>query len=460
MKLFRHSAQSGSALISIIVVLPFLILITSIYMQLAVSSLTVARKDQSQTFSQFTTDAGIDLALQYVNQDPAWTGTGGEVVLQNENNVRTTYDVTVVQNNPNSRTLTSVGRTYRPATSTTPATSRTIQVDLRPIASGTYSIVTGVGGLFMSNSAKIVGGDVLVNGEIEMSNTAQIGLTTNPVKVEVAHQNCPVPATTAYPRLCNSSESGQPISISNPARIYGTVRANNQTDGSRMSNPGLVSGTVTAGALPTHDRTAQKSAVNLTNPAQNPSGASSSCSGNNTTRTWNANIRIVGDVSISGSCKVTIMGNVWITGKLSMSNSAQLIVSNTLGTIMPDLMVDGVSAQLSNSAMIVSNSSSTGVRLITYWSRASCSPDCADVTGPSLYNSRNDETISLSNSSSATESILYSKWTRVSLNNTGGVGALIGQTVNLSNSATVTFGSSVSTGGTKFWVIDGYRRSF
>lgn len=172
-----------------------------------------------------------------------------------------------------------------------------------------------------------------------------------------------------------------------------------------------------------------------------------------------ADLRITGDVTISGSCKVTLSGNVWITGRFEISNSGQLIVANTLGTTMPDVMVDGPSARLNNSAMIVSNANDTGVRLLNYWSTASCSPGCPNVTGTDLYNSRDDETISLNNSATAPESIFYARWTGVRLNNSGGVGALVGQTVNLSNSATVTFGTSVTTADTKFWVLDGYRRS-
>lgn len=441
--------QSGSALISIIIVLPFLILITALYMELAVSGITVARKDQSQTHAQFASDAGIEYALEQLALNPDWIGPAGPLDVQNDSSAWTTYEVSVATNSPTSKTITSIGRTLRPA-----ASSRTIKVDLRPVKSGTYSIVTGVGGLYMSNSAKIVGGDVLVNGEISMTNTSQIGLTTNSVKVDVAHQNCPVPADANYPRLCASGENGQPITITGSAKIFGTVKANNQVNGAGMSNPGLVTGTVTPGGLPVHDRGAQVTAV-----ANNQTGAIASCSGS-TIKSWPANLKITGDVTISGSCKVTIEGNVWITGKLDLSNSAQLIISNSLTTTMPDIMIDGTSAKLSNSSMIVSNSSSTGARLITYWSRASCSPDCTSVTGTDLYNTRNDQTISLVNSSSAPESILYAKWSRVSLNNSGGVGALIGQTVNLTNSATVTFGTATSTSGSTFWVVDGYRRAF
>ncbi len=451
---FRMNDQNGSALISLIIVVPFLILITALYMNLAVSSLQVARKDQSLTYSQFNSDAGLDYALQQINVDPTWTDTGGEIELQNENNVRTTYQVTLTVNSATSKTLTSVGRTYRPATSTTASSTKTIKADLRPVQSGSYSIVTGVGGLLMSNSAKIVGGDVLVNGEIEMSNTAQIGLSTGPVRVEVAHQNCPDPADITYPRLCANGENGEPITLSNSAHIYGTVKANNQTNGAGTSDIGLTGGAVAVQALPPHDRAAQKTAATNTLTA-----AAASCNSNGATRNWPANVKITGNVTVSKSCKVTINGDVWITGKLDMTNSAQMIVATSLGTTIPNVMVDGLSAKFSNSVSLVSNSSQTGMKIITYWSRASCSPDCTDVTGTDLYNSRNDETISLDNSASATESIFYARWTRVALKNSGGIGALVGQTVQLSNTATVTFGSSIGT-GTTFWILDGYRRSF
>lgn len=450
----RSIAQRGSALISIIIVVPFLILLVSLFMELAISSVKVARKDQGQTMAQFSVDAGLDYALQKINSDSTWTNSG-EVELQYENGIRTTFEVSLTVNSPTSRTLTSTGRTYQPALSADPIVTRTIKADLRPVQSGSYSIVTGVGGLFMSNSAKIVGGDVLVNGEISMSNTAQIGLSTNPVKVEVAHQNCPVPADTTYPRLCASGENGQPITIANSAHIYGTVKANNQTNGAGMTNPGLTAGSVAASALPTHDRAAQKAAA-----VNNLTGAAASCTTNGGTKSWPANVKITGNVIIEKTCKVTLNGNAWITGTLTMSNSGQIIVSNALGATMPDVMVDGTSTKLSNSSALVSNSTGTGLRLISYWSRAACSPDCTDVTGADLYNSRNDETISLDNSASAPESIFYARWTRVALKNSGGIGALIGQTVHLSNTATVTFGSSVSIGGATYWVLNGYYRSF
>jgi len=448
--------QEGMIILPIIVILPFLILMATYFLNLSVASFRLATQDQFHTHAQFSTDAAVDLAMEEINEDSGWTGTAGEVDLVNDGKVRTTYQATVADVDSDTKTITAIGRTYRPVGATTPESSVTIKVDLRAVTNGgTFSLVTGVGGLYMSNSAKIVGGEVFVNGEISLQNSAQIGLSTNPLNVQVAHMNCPEPANATYPRLCATGESGQPISIQNSARIYGDVKANNQTSGTGMSNPGLTASSgVTPGSLPTHDRAAQKAAITTT-----ITGSAASCSGSQT-RTYAANTKITGNVTISNSCVVTVQGDVWITGTLTIQNSARMIVANSLGSTRPNIMVDGVTATFQNSSILQSNSSGTGFQIINYWSTASCSPDCADVTGTNLYNSRDDTTITLQNSASGPNTVFYSRWTRVNVNNSGAIGALVGQTVQLQNSGTITFGTSVVGGATTTWIIDGYRRSF
>jgi hypothetical protein len=454
MKLRTSLNQTGSALLSVVIMMPFLMLIIGHYMNLAVGSFNLSRRDQHRTHAQFATDAGTDLALQEINEDGTWTGTVGQIELHNDGIVRTTYQVTITDVDSDTKTITSVGRSYSPATATTPKSSVTIKTDLRAVTSGNFSLVTGVGGLVMSNSAKILGGDVHVNGEITMSNTSQIGLSTSPVNLKVAHQSCPIPVNSTYPQVCGSG-NGEPIELNNQAHIYGDVQANNQTTTAGITDPGVTASSgVPALPLPPHDRDAQKAtAVN------NMTGGAASCNGSQT-RTWAANTKITGNVTVSNNCVVTVTGDVWITGTLSVSNSGQIVVSDSLGTTRPDLMVDGSSVQFSNQALLKSNASSTGFQVITYRSSPSCSPDCANVTGQELYNSRNLTTISLSNSAAGPNTIFYAKWTRVSVNNTGAIGALVGQTVQLSNSGTITFGTTVSGGSSTGWVIDNYRRTF
>ena len=450
MKSRHHLEQRGSILLVFLAVLPFLILIALYYTNLSLTSFQVARFDQLHTEAQLAADAGADFAVEQFSQDNTWTGTSGETTLHNDGKLKTTYTAGISGDNT-TKTVAVTGKTYWPASAATASRSVKIYVDLRPVTGGSFSVISGEGGLFMSNSSKVVGGDVFVNGEVSLSNSAQIGLSTNPVNVKVADETCPKPPDATYPRVCNSGESSQPISISNTAHIYGQVKATNQTDGSGMSNPGLVDGTIAPQALPTYDRAAQKAAV-----ATTITGAQASCD-NNQTLTWATNTKITGDVTVKGKCKVTIKGNVWITGALTTSNQAQLIVDDSLGATVPNIMVDGAAgASFLNSSALTSNASKTGFEILTFYSKAGCSPDCASVTGTDLANSRSVTTITLNNSGDEPDTIFYAYWSQVQVQNSGQIGALIGQTISLTNTGTIAFGSSTGVGNTT-WIIKGYR---
>ena len=456
MEKITHLKQRGMVLVSIIILFPFLIFLTVSFLTLTINSFSVAKSDQMRTHAQFSADAGVDYALYQISEDEDWPGTLAPLTLQDDTDVKTTYEVSVSVIDNDHKLVTSTGRVYNPASQAAPRSTITVKVTLRAVrAGGNYSIVTGVGGLFLSNSAKILGGDVLVNGEVYMDNTSQIGLTNNPVNVEVAHQNCPAIPDATYPRLCNPGEGGEPVTIGNKAHIYGSVWANDQVSTVGMSDPGLVASSgVEPQALPIHDRTAQKTAA-----VNNLTGEAASCTTNNGTRTWPANVKITGDVTISHTCQVTIMGDTWITGSLSMLNSGQIIIDDSLSTTQPNIMIDGLLGVMRNGSAIVSNSSNTGAQLINYWSTASCSPDCADVTGLDLFLSRIVPTLILDNTGGATNSIFYSRWSQVLVSNTGSIGALVGQTVSLINSGTITFGTTVNPGtGIAFWVISQYQR--
>lgn len=448
--------QRGHILIALTVTIPALALIVASYLALSLSGLRAAKHDQSQTHAQLSADAGIDYALAQLEVDEDWTGTVNPLELNNDGNSRATYDIDITTPDADNKTITVTAKGYTPISNVNPNSTVKIEVNLRPVRSGTYSVVSGQGGLFMSNSAKITGGDVFINGEVDMKNTAQIGLSTKSVNVYVANQTCPIPATSTYPRLCNAGENDNPITFNNSAHIYGNVQANHQSSGANMSDPGLTASSgVVPEPLPSHDRNAQKAAV-----ATTITGSSASCSGSQT-RTWTANTKITGDVTVANSCTVTIEGDVWITGNLEVKNSGRLKIADSVGGTQPDIMVDGSGgAAYKNSAKIVSNASSTGAQTISYWSAASCSPDCADVTGLDLYNSRNTITVSVDNSAEGAQSIFYARWSRVLIKNDGQIGAVVGQTVELKNSAAITFGTSVGGGGTTTWVIDGYRRVF
>lgn len=454
--LFQSKTQNGQILITLVVVIPALVLIVSAYLSLNAGGYRLERDDQLRTQAQMAADAGADYAVEQVNQNASWAGTNGEVTLQTDSLKKVTYAVTVTNNSSSSKTLNITGRSYFPAGASTPQETVSINVDLREVTSGTFSVASGEGGLIMKNSSKITGGSVLVNGTISIQNTAQIGLSTSPVEsVQVADDVCPVPADSTYPRICTGADGQpQPIQIANTGHIYGNVQANNQISGSGMSSPGLTAGSgVSTQSLPTYDRTSQKAAVTTT--INNGYTCSS-----NTTQTWAANTKIVGNVSISNKCKINVQGNIWITGNLSMANSAQLIAADSLGSTKPVIMVDGSGgATFNNASSLVSNSSGTGFEIITFYSKASCSPDCTSVTGTDLDNSRSLITISLQQSSTGPQSVFYAYWSEIDIANSGQLGALIGQTILLENTGTITFTTSTGV-GTSSWVVNGYRRSF
>ena len=465
---YRDDSQSGFVLIAVLIATFFVVIAGMATAQLATNNLRSATLENHRVNAQFAADAGADTAIYEINHalttGVPWAGTGASEVTVSDvagASFRTTYkasvdDVTI--NGEAHKEVKVSGFTYSPKSSTTPISSRTYTIITRPIEAGDFSVVTGVGGLIMENSAKIIGGSVFVNGSITMSNSAQIGLSNAPVAVFAAHQNCPLGGGATYPTQCGSG-NGEPITITNPAWIYGEVHAQNQTSGARMSNTGLVANsTVTPKPLPTHDRAAQKAAVV---PANAMTGAAASCTTNGGTKTWPANTKITGNVTVNKSCTVTVNGDVWITGDLNMAQSGTIKVLAGL-TTPPVLMIDGI-VVAQNSATFASNNSTppTGFRVISYKSSASCSPDCTDVTGVDLYNSRNIVTIQLQNTSSGPNTEFYSRWTKVSLENGGGIGAVVGQTVHLRNSTAITFGVKVSGVPSIYaWVIESYRRDY
>jgi hypothetical protein len=440
------------------------IMITAISSGAVTNNNTAAHSNYAVN-AQLAADAGLDDAINKMNTVSNWTGTGGDVTLLTDNtrNVKTTYNVTVTNGSDSShKTLNVTSKTYSPITNASPKITRKYALDIQAVTSGTgpTSVSSGVGGLILNANAKISGGDVVVNGKITMSNNSQIGLSTNAVNVRVAHQSCPIPATSTYPQVCGSG-NGEPISMGTNSKIYANVQATNQVTGTNMFNPGLIAGShFDPISLPSFDRTGFKNTVNASGQTMTAAQAST-CTGG--VATWPANVKITGNVTTPNNCTVKINGNVWITGSLTPGNNGKLVVQNSVGTTMPDIVIDGSGGiTLSNNATVVTNISGTGIEFLTFWSAASCSPDCSSVTGTDLYTSQNTQTINLANNGSAPGSILYAYWSKVTVSNNGAIGAVAGQTVSLSNNAVINFTSSVpgSNNLISTWVKRGYMRVY
>ncbi|MDX1765582.1 MAG: hypothetical protein R3313_01365 [Candidatus Saccharimonadales bacterium] len=473
-KLMRIREETAFILPSLLISVMMITMLGVTIMLLVASNYRAAARDVHRLNAQLAADAGLDDGVVNLNLDNDWVGSGGEFELYNDGDTKLTYETTVDEIATGVKRVNSTGRTYVPASATNPIVERQYEIVLEGLApaEGDFSLVTGVGGLIMENSSKIVAGEVFVNGDIIMRNSAQIGLSTSPVLVKAAHQSCPTTGGPTYPEICTS---GEPIDITNPAWIYADVCANNQVTGDRMSGSGLINPIVTSSCgeaptitplpLPTHDRAGQIAAAGAAPDIPNYDCSSASAP----PVIWPANYRVGGDVNLKQKCEIIIEGDVWIEGNLDLENSTKITVSDTadLGVDgnRPTIMVDGpLGITLSNSSEVVANASDVGAQLITYYSTAACSPDCADVTGDDLFNSRNITTIKLEQLAQAAESMIYSRWTRAEMDNGGDVGAIIGQTVFLRNSATITFGAGTGggSGGSSVdtFVVRSYRQVF
>lgn len=461
----RSPVRKGFTLIVTLVMGVAFMVVALAISRSSIMNYTNVRRDYNGFNALMTAEAGLDAAMASLNANANYTGTSSTCPLpQNSSSVvelyndsfkgRATYD-TCIQNGtlPNEKIIYSRGRLYRPPGSSSPASTRTVRATViaSTIPNATYSVQTGPGGLTVTNSSQIANGAVYVGGKLLLDNTAQIGSPSNQVATQVANYACPNPATASFPSLCQSND---PITIRNQAKIYGSVQANGQINTNGMSLPGLSANSgVTAPSLPDYDRAAQKAAV-----TSQLTGAAASCS-NSQKITWPANVKITGDVSLRNNCEVTVNGPVWITGSLSLNNRSLLRVANTM-TSQPVIMVDGQAGlSLNNQSSIAANSNNIGLKVITFWANAPCSPDCENLTGTGLAESQNTTTITIGNQGLGAAAELYARWSQLRVDNGGTVGRLLGQTIYLGNTGSISFGLGTNNNpGTTVWNIQYYER--
>lgn len=457
--------SNGFLLVSLLVTTFLIIAIGMSASQLVVQNYQLSLNETYRVKAQLGTDAGADYGIQQIAQNSSWTGTGGEILLQDATINKTTYEVVVATSSDGlEKTMTVTGRTYAPITNTTPRATSKVVVGLKGVGAdgvnGNLSVYAGVGGLILETYAAVNDGEVFVNGKINLSTYGRIGTSVKPVNVKAAYQSCPTSGGSTYPQICTT---GQPISIGFGSQIYGEVRATNQTNGASMQNPGLVAGTVAVQTMPTHNRDAITGAITTTQ-----TGTTAGCSGG--TKTWPANLKITGDVTINNYCDLTVEGNVWITGTLTVTNYGEMIVKNGL-SIPPKIIVDGsAGVTATNSAGFRSNNNATpvGFKVITDYSTDPCTtaapptPSCTNLTGTVLLNSSSVRTIFIDNYANAPNTQFYARWSMAHMNNYGDVGSLVGQTVKGTNSAEINFGLGVdpSQSGTAGWIFNTYKRSY
>lgn len=453
--------QDGWFLVSAIVMILFL---TSI--GLAIAGL-VTEQYQHTKFQEYdnnaslVAEAGVEQSVYELNAGDSFNGySSPQVFFNNGTQGEGSFTSTVTTNSDGSKTIVSTGEIYQPNNPSNPFVTRSIKVTVVGTGSTGYSVLSGPGGLILSGSANITNSNVYVGGTITLTGAAKIGTASQPLTVDAANDACPTgsnPGST-YPQVC--SNGSQPISLAYSTNIYGTVCATGQTSTGPNNNiqggnggSGLQAGcTAPTVTQATYNRAAQIAAVTTTG-----SGSSNTyvCNSSPFNRTWPANLELTGNVSIGGSCNVTIDGNVYISGNLSIGGASRITVAASAGTTRPVVIVDGT-ITVGGSAAMIANSSGTGIEFISFKSAASCSPSCTSLTGNNLYNSQSLQTVSVGGAVNVPGMIFDAYWGEVAISGSGNVGAAEGQTVNLSGAGTVVFGTELSS-GSETWTITSYQ---
>lgn len=180
-KLNTSQTQLGSILVTILIVMLFLFIVASSLDVIANSNLSRAKDRVMLLQAQYAAESGADVAVAYLNSDPASTyaGTGAsETTILSNTLYKSTFSTTVTAGSSGSeKVITSTGKVYRPANASSASSSRKIEV-LAERTSDTVSLA----GIVSRNIIDIQSGvknvyakGLYVNGYINMNkNTTNI----------------------------------------------------------------------------------------------------------------------------------------------------------------------------------------------------------------------------------------------------------------------------------------------
>lgn len=458
--MIKRQNSDGLVLVMMLIIISALMLIGITLIRQSAVQYSVNTRIATASNTIYTAEAGIERSVQALNSDNTFTGySSKQTFFDNKNQGYGTYTTSITQapGNTNAKVITSTGNIYNFYQRTKLVSARTVQVTVVGTGSEGYSVVSGPGGLILGGSANITNSSVYVGGTITLTGAAKIGTATKPLTVDVANKSCPTTGGASYPSTCTSTE---PISMAYSTGIYGSVCATGQTSKGPNNNiqtgnggQGLIVGcTAPAVTQPGYDRAAHIAGMTTVATATDNTYV---CNSSPFTRVWPAGLRLNGNVVIGTSCKVTIKGNVYISGTLTFNGAATMTVDDSVGTTRPVIVADG-NITVEGSAAVLSNSSGTGLQFISFASKASCGATCTTMSGSDLKNSASNLTVSVGGAASVPGVIFQAYWGKITVGGSGTIGAAVGQTVDLSGAGTVTFGTKLST-GVSTWTISSYQ---
>ncbi|MBA3758482.1 hypothetical protein H0X10_02530 [Candidatus Saccharibacteria bacterium] len=185
----KKNNSDGSIIVSILVVTLFLSTFIFSLIVLANSSLVRARGRVLLLQSQYAAESGADAAIaQLNNNNTSYVGSGGEVVILQNAQYKSTFEVTVVDgSNSKEKIITATGRVYAPANSLASSFSRKIEITAQRSTASTSSSIISRNIIDIQSGVKnIRARDVYLNGYINMNKNTTTLIAEN---ITVADKN-------------------------------------------------------------------------------------------------------------------------------------------------------------------------------------------------------------------------------------------------------------------------------
>lgn len=394
----------------------FVMVISFTLMSLVIAIVSVSTTKYAKTGSDgdaanavYAAEAGVSDTLTRLNQSETFTGYSTKKQFYSTiEKGKAEYTTSITNNGNDTVTVTSVGYYSDSPASAVPSVTRTVKaLLLRTKTPVTENVLAGSAGITMSGTyfpwfgqpTAMQKGTVYSRGKIRLNGaTTSIGSATDSARVTAANIGCG--NTSNFPQQCAANDP--PIVLGGGffgggvGSIYGSVCATDQVSTTNIfpgpTGTGLQANCIAPDyGMPYFDK------KSFTDDQVLPLlPVAATCAPLVTAAAWPDHSRIVGNVTVAkgflaSSCNVTLLGDVYIKGDLTIDDASSITVSNLLGNRKPVIVVNGKVNIKGSSNGVIANSSGSHATIISFYStNTSCSNsddnDCT-LTSAQLYNS-------------------------------------------------------------------------
>lgn len=359
-------------------------------------------------------EGALDHAASQFNQNPSYSGET-DTALGNG-----VFTITVTNIDSNTKRVTATGHVPN---SQNPIATKVIKANIglgNNFISFHYGIQAGNGGFSLENSSKIIG-NVFSSGPV-------IGSDTNYIYGDVVSSG---PNGLVYGIHATSSVFAHTIGGASQVTIidknayYATTKTNTTVTGTSYPN----SPDQAPVDLPISDEQINEWETIAA------AGGTATCSGSSYTISSGSvtigPVKVPCNLNISNSATVTIGGHIWVTGDITIQNSAVVKMAASLGATNVAIIADNPSDRINSSKITVANSATFQNSGTTGSFVFLISQNNSAETGGTVA------AFSLSNSASAL--VAYAAHGLIPLANTVKLKEVTAYKITMQNSATVTY---------------------